>query len=120
MALFQLILPSAFASGRKIQLEDRKTENVGVFSPLTWSKTFNILRRAPKAFTPRSSRALSSSSMRSVHFMSFRLSVYLCRRRLLSQLGISWSSVGSVGSSGGLELPLRPLGERPRAISEWS
>ena len=88
--------------------------------PFTWSKTFSIFLLAPRALTPRSSSCLSSSSMSSIHLRSFRFSVYLCSRRLLSHAGMSWSRVGSVGSSGGLELPRRPLGDLPLTISEWS
>lgn len=82
--------------------------------------TLSILFLAPSAFTPRASSPFSSNWTRSSQLMSFRLSVYLCSRSDLSQVGISPSSFGSVGSSGGLELPRRPRGDRPRCISEWS
>ena len=49
--------------------------------------------------------------------MSLRLSVYLWSLKLLNQLGISWRRLGSVGSSGGFELPLLPRGDRPLAMS---
>lgn len=90
---------------------------------LTISNVLNNRLRAPRVTTPFASKAASSSETISCQVNPSKQLVYLCRRNVLSQAGMSLSISGSKSSSRGVAaLPvllalLRPLLFNPLLFS---
>ena len=70
----------------------------------TYAKDFKSLFLAPRVLTPSFSNCWSSKLIISCHFKSFKLSVYLCKRRVLSQRGMSTRRLREAMSSGEADL----------------